>query len=46
MDTRLLVLMEWLKENDESGLQAREHANRDSMWVPDILEDSGEDYDE
>ncbi len=46
MDTRLLALMEWLKENDESGLQAREHANRDSIWVPDIIEDGGEGYDE
>ena len=39
MDGRLLALMEWLKENDESGLQSRECANSNSKWVPDLIED-------
>lgn len=34
IDPRLTILMQWLKDNDESGLSKREHANRNSTWVP------------
>jgi hypothetical protein len=42
-DARLLMLMQWLKDNDESDTSMREHANKDSQYIPDLLD--GPDYD-
>lgn len=42
-DARLEMLMQWLKDNDESDESMREHANRDSQYIPDLLD--GPDYD-
>lgn len=39
IDPRLTILMQWLKDNDESEASIREHANRDSQYVPDLLKD-------
>jgi len=43
MDPRLAILMQWLKDNDESDESMREHANRDSQYIPDLID--GTDYD-
>ena len=45
MDAHLEILMQWLKDNDESNASMREHANRDSQFVPDLLEVGTESYD-
>ena len=45
MDAHLEILMQWLKDNDESNKSIREHANRDSQYVPDILDPGSETYD-
>jgi hypothetical protein len=45
MDAHLEILMQWLKDNDESDASVREHANRDSQFIPDILEPGSEGYD-
>ena len=37
-DARLEILMQWLKDNDESDLSSREHANRSNIWVPQQTE--------
>ena len=42
-DARLLILMQWLKDNDESGVQQREHANNGSKYIPDLLDDTHTD---
>ena len=42
-DARLEILMQWLKDNDETDLSKREHANTDSNWIPEIIE--GANYD-
>lgn len=39
IDARLEILMQWLKDNDESDASMREHANRDSQYVPELLKD-------
>lgn len=43
IDPRLTILMQWLKENDESDASIREHANKDSQYIPDLID--GVDYD-
>ena len=43
MDAHLEILMQWLKDNDESDESIREHANRDSQYILDLLD--GPDYD-
>ena len=45
MDAHLEILMQWLKDNDESGAATREHANKDSQYIPDLLEDGTDSYD-
>jgi len=45
MDPHLVVLMQWLKDNDESDASKREHANRTGQYIPDLLEDSSDNYD-
>lgn len=42
-DARLEILMQWLKDNDESDLSKREHANPDSQYIPDLLDDASHD---
>ena len=37
-DPRLTILMQWLKENDESDVSIREHANKDSQYIPDLID--------
>lgn len=41
LDPRLFLLMEWLKENDESMESVREHGNRNSTYVPEQAIDTG-----
>jgi hypothetical protein len=43
IDARLAILMQWLKDNDETSASKREHANKDGTWVPEVIE--GEGYD-
>lgn len=38
MDPRLAIMMQWLKDNDESGIQANEHRNKPNVYVSDIIE--------
>lgn len=38
IDARLEILMQWLKDNDESDLSRREHANRGSIWAPEDID--------
>jgi len=45
MDAHLEILMGWLKDNDESGIQKREHANSDSQYMVDLIGDGEESYD-
>jgi hypothetical protein len=45
IDPRLAILMQWLKDNDESGEAIREHANRDSQFIPDLLNPGSDSYD-
>ncbi len=40
-DTRLQILLEWLEENDESGIEPKENPN---YAIPDIYTD-GVNYD-
>lgn len=42
MDPRLAILIQWLKDNDETGLQENEHRNK-FRPAPEIIE--GTDYD-
>lgn len=42
MDPRLAILIQWLKDNDESGIQENEHRNK-FRPAPEIIE--GTDYD-
>ena len=44
-DPRLAILMQWLKDNDESEASIREHANRDSQFIPDLLNPGSDNYD-
>ena len=43
LDPRLAILMHWLKDNDETDANVREHANKDSQYIPDLID--GTDYD-
>ena len=45
MDAHLEILMQWLKDNDESNESMREHANRESQFIPDLLEPGSDNYD-
>jgi len=45
IDPRLAILMDWLKDNDESGASIREHANHDSQYIPDLLVPGSDGYD-
>jgi len=45
MDPRLAILMQWLKDNDESDESMREHANRDGQYIPDLIDDGANSYD-
>lgn len=41
IDARLAILLEWLEENDESGIEPKEDSNYD---IPDINIEGG-NYD-
>lgn len=43
IDPRLEMLMQWLKDNDETDLPSREDANPNNNWVPELVEDTGYD---
>ena len=42
MDPRLAIMMQWLKDNDESEVQVNEHRNK-FRPAPEIIE--GANYD-